>query len=73
MGYASCNTFNGSDIFIINCPLNQRGCLKGWVNRSGDNSGDEKRNSKGEHNVIRSCTPIGEEICLKQNAGYLQN
>ena len=56
------------------CPKDQKSCLKGWVNGSGGSSGDKKSEHEGTQTalgtyIIRSCAPIAENICLKQNAG----
>lgn len=75
-GFPSCKYFNGSDVFIINCPDNHKSCLKGWVNRSGGDNDKQKQHEKENHltySTILSCAPIAENICLKQNAGYIRN
>ena len=30
-GFPSCSYFNGSDVFIIKCPDDQKSCLKGAI------------------------------------------
>jgi len=68
--FPSCTYFNGSEVFVTICPKDQKSCLKGWVNGSGGSSGDKKSEHEGKQtNIIRSCAPIAENICLNQNAG----
>ena len=72
--FPPCTYFNGSEVFVTICPKDQKSCLKGWVNGSGGSSSDKKsahrrtQTSLGTY-MIRSCAPIAENICLKQNAG----
>ena len=68
--FPSCTYFNGSEVFVTICPKDQKSCLKGWVNGSGGSSSDKKSEHEGKQtNIIRSCAPIAENICLNQNAG----
>ena len=65
-GFPSCKYFNKSNgMFISHCPSNLKGCLKGWVNGSGG----DNQNINLTYSMIRSCTPVSDNICLKQNAG----
>ena len=72
--FPPCTYFNGSEVFVTICPKDQKSCLKGWVNGSGGSSSHKKsehlrtQTSLGTY-MIRSCAPIAENICLKQNAG----
>ena len=72
--FPSCAYFNGSEVFVTICLKDQKSCLKGWVNGSGGSRGDKKSEHEGKQtalatNFIRSCAPIAENICLKQNSG----
>ena len=75
-GFPSCKYFNASDVFVTICPHYQKSCLKGWVNGEHRDEGQSEKRGKemiSMNAVFRHCAPIAENICFKQNSGYIQN